>query len=588
MKDMRDEQGATMVFVAATLFLLIGVAALAIDLSGVRLDRAIDQRVADSAASAGAIDLFEVDGAAGCTTAINYVEANAGVSGLDSTNCATIPSTCNPASPSVITTSDGRLDVTIVHPVPDDHGLMTSGVLGAGSQSVVTDDGAPCDRIAVQISSVRESTFSRVLGASEGRTTVHAVAIAGEGANASAPLNLLLLDRTGCHVMHASGNGGIVVGAVPDPENPGSYLSGVGAADSDGSECLAGEGVIYKQGSNAEIRADGPPGVCTTDDPATPDVGEGCGLLHTFAPADPSVCLSPACQSDGPPAVDPKPLPTTMSERLTRAPIDHAYNCVSDYDPSPTSLDDAYGLTIGWATSPLTAAAGQDIAGCSGGSATIYQTIDAVGPSDAPDGTYTPWSPANPCTVTTPIPVVSGNVWVNCPVFEVKDTVTIQGNVVFDGDVLVTGGSGALTIDNTDSEGLAFMRDGNLHKDGDADLAFIDTTVYVSKDSWITMAGGDGSLTWSAPNTGSRENLALWSDGTTMHEWAGQANLAMRGVFFVPWARVEYAGTGGQNQASAQFIAHSLHARGQGFLVLQPSIGDMVAVDPPTVSTLIR
>jgi hypothetical protein len=572
-----DEQGATMVFVAATFFLLIGVAALAIDLSGIRLDRAIDQRVADSAASAGAIDVFEFDGATGCETAIRYVEANAGVTGLDSSGCVTIPSTCSPLSPSVITTSDGRLDVTIIHPVPHDHALMTSGTLGATSQALVADDGDPCDRIAVQISSVREATFSRVLGASAGRTTVHAVAIAGEGEGETVPLNLLILDRTGCQTVRASGNGGIIVAAIVDGAD---IHPGQGAADSDGSECTGTDGVFFKEGSNSIMRADGPIG-CSFDDPATPNIGEGCGVLETVAATTPGMCAPPGCQSNGPPSVDPKPLPTTMAAPLTRAPIDHAFNCVGNYETA--ALDPA----LSWATDPLLT--GQNIPGCSGGNDHVYDLIRFVGSSGDPGG-YQQWSLAHPCVVTTAIPLLSGNWWVDCPVFDVKDVVTFPANVVFDGDVNVTSSTGDLTIDNSgDGDGFAFFRNGILTKDGQADLAFLDTFVYFSKSSYITMVGGSGELQWIAPTAGNFRNLALWSDsGVANHVWAGQAVLDLEGIFFVPRATVEYAGQSSQIQVSAQFIAHRLWARGQGALILRPEIGRSQPIDPPIVSTLIR
>jgi hypothetical protein len=102
------------------------------------------------------------------------------------------------------------------------------------------------------------------------------------------------------------------------------------------------------------------------------------------------------------------------------------------------------------------------------------------------------------------------------------------------------------------------------------------TFLYASKDAHIEMAGGDGALTWVAPNQGDFDDLALWGDSPTTHLWAGQAALTLEGVFFTPFAQAEYAGTSGQNQVKAQFIAHSLHARGQGTLVVSPQYGRAV------------
>ncbi|HVR32875.1 MAG TPA: Tad domain-containing protein [Acidimicrobiia bacterium] len=569
-----------MILVAASLFLLIGVAALAVDLSGIRLDRAVDQRVADSAASAGAITVFESgSGAVGCSVALEYVAANAAGIASINTDCSTVPASCDPLAASTVTKTAGRFTVTVVYPVPDAHALMSSGTLGSPGQSVIAEDAGPCDRIGVQIASVRDATFSRVLGAPAGTTTIHSVAIADEGAGDAVPLNLLILDRTGCQTVRSSGEGGIIVSAIVDGAD---VYPGHGAADSNGSECTGTDGVFFKEGSNSILRADGPVG-CVGDDPATPTIGEGCGLLETVAATTPGMCAPPGCQSNGPPSVNPQPLPTTMGAPLTRAPIDHRYNCVSNYATA------ALAASLSWATDPLLAADGQDIPGCSGGDRHIYDLIEWVGSSGGPVG-YNKWTDLYPCTVTNPITPAAGNWWVDCASFEVKDPIPFIGNVIFDGHVAVTSETGALTVDNTgDGDGFAFFRNGVLTKDGQADLAFLDTFVYFSNSSNITMVGGTGSLEWIAPTTGPYEDLALWSDSETAnHVWAGQANLDLEGVFFVPRATVEYAGQSSQVQVSAQFIAHRIWARGQGALVLQPEIGRAVPLTGRPFSTLIR
>ena len=87
------------------------------------------------------------------------------------------------------------------------------------------------------------------------------------------------------------------------------------------------------------------------------------------------------------------------------------------------------------------------------------------------------------------------------------------------------------------------------------------------------MAGGSGILRWIAPNQGNFDDLALWGDSPTTHLWAGQAELTLEGAFFTPFATVEYAGTSGQNQVRAQFIANRLHARGNGSLTVAPALG---------------
>ena len=61
----------------------------------------------------------------------------------------------------------------------------------------------------------------------------------------------------------------------------------------------------------------------------------------------------------------------------------------------------------------------------------------------------------------------------------------------------------------------------------------------------------------------------------------------MEGVFFMPFARVDYSGTSGQNQTNAQWIAHSLTARGGGNLVVRPAV-DRAVPTGLLVTTLIR
>lgn len=67
----RSEGGYTLIMVAASMFLILGGAAFAIDLSAVRLDRASDQRVTDTAAAAGAMAVASGTGIAGCETALD-------------------------------------------------------------------------------------------------------------------------------------------------------------------------------------------------------------------------------------------------------------------------------------------------------------------------------------------------------------------------------------------------------------------------------------------------------------------------------------------------------------------------------------
>ncbi len=580
--------------VALSLIMLLGVAAFAIDLSAMRLDRTLDQRVADAAASAGALATYESGGQTGCETALAYVELNVPqIGSLATSGCSSVPASCDPLIATEVTQTAGRFTVTMVYPVPDANALMNPGALGSSSQPVVTADGDPCERFGVRIAATHEASFAQVIGFEEGTTTVHAVARAFLPPPSGTPINLLILDRFGCETLKASGNGGIIVDAIVDPDD-GTLLPGEAAADSDGSSgCPADGGVIDIDGTNAIMRADGPAGCPNQTGTETVNgqlLGHGCGLIRTIAPGTPG-CNWPACTaSGGANPNNPNPLPTAMPARLTRAPVDHRYNCRLDY-----SVPD---LAVNWAADPLTVSNEQDIPGCSsGGGDHIYDLIRSVGPSGSPGVGWSSWSSAFPCDVpSSHAPIsVTGNWYIDCASFDTRTTITIAGgSLVADGNVAITSGTGHLIVDNSGSPGYLFLRNGLLSKDGQASLTLDETMVYLSKTSRIQMNGGSGgTLTWIAPDDSSHalDDLALWSDSTVTsatHFWAGQAALIMEGAFFVPIVTVEYAGQGSQVQTAAQFIADKLHARGQGLLKVSPTAERAVGLRPPPRTDLIR
>jgi hypothetical protein len=590
-----SDRGISMVLVAMSMLLLLGASAIAIDLAAMRLDRSADQKVTDSAASAGALAALEGTGQDACEAALEYVAINSeGIDSIDTTGCSSIPLSCDPLAtpPPSHSVSTGRFDITFTYPVPDSDDLMTSAQIGAPAQALVADDGEPCERVGVEMSATHESLFAQLLGFDEGTTTVHSVARSFIPPPDGPPLNLVVLDRfgtDGCAALVVSGNGGVIVEKVVDPATGDEY-PGVAAADSDASAGCGGAdpSVIRIDGSHGILRADGPPG-CANE--VSPGTGEGCGQIMSFAPGTPG-CNPSACtpgSGGGNPPIPEEVMP--MTSRLTRAQIDHEYNCWPNYAAPPLGLD--------WAVPALTVANQQDIVGCPGsGPAHIYELIDQVDENGTVAG-FQNWSAdlGHPCDVpssnTAGIPI-SGNVRIDCPVFTVRGSVTITGgNVVFDNDVIVTAGTASnptrLTIQNAaGSPGWAFFRDGILDKNGSAHLTFDNTAVYMSKDAGVTMSGGAGSLTWVAPNTGPFDDLALWSDSPTVHQWAGQANLVMEGVFFSPWAFADYAGTAGQNQTDAQWIADKLHARGQGQLVVTPKFEFPFKVDSVPRTTIIR
>jgi hypothetical protein len=595
------ERGASMVLVAFSLVMLMGAAAIAVDLAALRLDRSADQKVTDSAASAGALAALDGTGQDVCEAALGYVAINAQeIGSIDDSGCATsFPSpTCDPANPEPHTVFEGRFVITVTYPVPDDDPLMTSAQLGAPTQELVADDGAPCERVAVQMSATHDSLFAQLIGFDQGTTTVHTVARAFLPPPDGPPINVLLLDRFGCEVMTASGGGspppgGIIIGEVVDLDT-GEVFPGEGAVDSDASVgCPLDGGTIDVNGSNAVMRADGPPG-CSNADP--PGSGEGCGSLTAFAPGTPG-CNWPACTAGGSGPNNPNPEPTAQPARLTRAPIDHRYNCRPDYSTVPAS--------VAWAADALTTSNEQDIPGCDGpGGPEIHNLIANVSQSGLPNGSFAgpwqTWSSLHPdCSVDPGEGFsITGNVWVDsCPLLEIKDTLTVtNGSMVFDDDVDIVS-SGHLIVDNDDpagTPGFVFMRGGLIRKAGQASLSLLETMVYLSKDSRVEMNGGStGNLIWIAPDEEDHpfDDLALWSDSTITtdtHFWAGQADLQMEGVFFVPIVTVEYQGKGVQKQTRAQFVSDKLQVSGNGVLTVAPVAGRAVDLRSVPQTMLLR
>ena len=570
--------------VSACLLLLLGVAALAVDLSAIRLDRAADQRVTDAAASAGALGSYNISAEQGCRDALAYVSINTeGIGTLDNTQCATVFSAPCTASTGArpLSLTAGRWDILVVHPVPDDHALMDPAQIGALPYSVSAEDGIQCQRFGVAMTATQTSTFSRVVGSTSNATWVHSVATVVLP-NEEPPINLLVLDRFGCDAIHTRGQGGVIVDAVVDPDT-GDEFAGLAAADSDASSGCS-PSVIHAEG-NALIRADGPRG-CVGE--LTPGTGEGCGLIQTLAPGTPG-CNPSACRIDGANAVI-APAPTALPERLTRKQIDHEYNCWVDY----TWASSAPG-GVSWATDPLTATNEQDIAGCTDGSpAHIYSLIGSVGANGRAG--HVAWNAdlSNPCNVVANNSVAeTGNIWVDCDDFIVEGDVMINGNVIFQGNVHVKS-DGSLSINN--APGWVVFRGqhsiagtGLFKKDGQASLSIQESAVYLSKTSWVEIAGGaNGSLDWVAPVEGVLDDLALWSDSPQIHYWSGQGILNMVGVFFTPLATADYSGTSGQNQTEAQWIADKLVAHGQGKLEIQPLFQFPLKRSDTVRTTLIR
>jgi hypothetical protein len=576
---LEGESGATMLILSVSFTALLAISALVVDLGLTRLSRSEARIVVDNAAAAGALVAEEGDGIAGCLSALGYVEENLGVrfAGID---CSQFTGDCKPAS-TTATETDGNGDwaLAITYPVPDGHPLLVQSAIGSSSQPVDLKDGLPCDRIGISLQKTHTNLFGSLFGNDTTVTEVHAVGATRPATVPTLAVNLVILERYDCDALVLEGggssDGGIYIDVVVEPD--GTLSPGHATVDSDGTGANCGsDGTLAGNGIRSIIRADGIPGcpeqTGTHVGPGGRTVGESCGEILLYAPGTPG-CNPPACTTRG--TVSPDP--TTLTRRITRAPIDHRYNCKGDY-----------AFPAGWEIRPCTDATAPH----------IDNLVAAHGGSGAPPGFKTWRGLGHRCTVDGPSTVipVNGDVYVDCDPLIVRGGVHLTGgDVVFAGDVIVES-SGLLVINGEQggdpwTPGLdsvtVFMQGGLLRKAGTASFVAHNSMIYMTATSELQMEGGSGALIWTAASKGIFDNLALWSESPLDHSWAGNAFLDLQGIFFSPKAMALYRGSGGQVQVKAQFVTRKLNVSGNGILVVSPRYNSAVLI-PEDVVQLIR
>jgi Flp pilus assembly protein TadG len=546
-RAVRDEAGVYVVYLAVLIVALLAIAALVIDLASLRQDRATNRSAADLAATSAALSLSEsnlADMPGACQAAWGYLVESAGSGTID---CSPFATACNATAPRSTTGTLGRYTVTITNPVTD---LTPDAIGGATQPADANVDGAPCERIAVQITEQRPFAFAGIVGAKTGTTTSRSVGRALTNGDAGETDALIVLEDTDCQALVASGQGKVHVKAAGD--SPGGII-----VDSNGTtNCNGQKRVIELDHNNGRIIADaGAAGRAAAIRQFA--LAPGQGNARAFDPDDVATGhLSPA--------------PTPRRRPVTRAPVDWEFNCKA------AGRDGIAGTA-------------DDCAGATGFDDHIDQLRVRYGGPGAPAGfpTY-----AGPCTTgpnDPPITVV-GNVFVNCPTFKVANTVRFRdGDVVFAGAIDVQGGSLSINDapnDNPMNDHIAYLRAGGLDKDAQGEVHLPKVFVYLA-NGIVDLGAGGGKVLWTAPYSGDFDKLALWSESSAAHAIGGQASLSLDGVFFTPNATMNFTGQGSFDQVRAQFISNKLVMSGQGELVMQPDPSRVVLV-PVVGSRLIR
>ncbi|MDQ1465620.1 MAG: hypothetical protein QOH10_35 [Actinomycetota bacterium] len=561
----RSEDGVAAVFTIVVLFALLGIAALVLDLGGLRVQRAHDRGAADLAATAAAQSLSTsngVDMVSACTEAWNYTLANiSNATPVGSMPCSlNFSGACVATIARTATATAGRFTVTITNPVPDANPLMGTHTLGGVTQGINTSiDGKPCQRIGVTIAESHTSVFGQIFGTRSSTTTTSSVALASVGSTTPQAPGLLILEPSACNALTTSGTARIEV--KDNGDAPGLLVvdsSGTAA----GNSCN-GRYTLDAGGNQSSIKAD------------TSASSGAAGVIDLYALAS-GQNLHGYDPNDVPGQVSPQPV--AESAPATRSLVDHKFNCkAAGYDGVSGNADDCAAATGTsdyidqlhrlYDTSPPYNAPAVPVGVVTGQPAGAFTTYPRVGvPTDS-------CSP-NGAAITLP----AGNWYINClGGFNVSNAFTIpSGTVVFAGAVNANGG--VLTINPTGSPStIAYIRagtvnnPGNLTRGAQAGL-IMNHTMVLLQQGVVSFGAGAPPLTWTAPHDAAShyDDLALWSESVNGHSIGGQGALTLEGVYFMPNAPFNFSGQGVQYQTTAQFVSLTLAASGQSALQITP------------------
>ena len=475
------------------------------------------------------------------------------------------PNTLAEARPTI---TSGAYTVTVHFPVPDSE-LADARFTGTG-----LNDGTPCQRMRVIVTSAEPVFFGGVAGAHGLGATRTATVHTGAGTQKKVPA-LWLLDPHGCITLTASGGSQLTVG-VTTP----SIVPGFIEIDSDGGSCNNNQFTVSASGSNTLIQA-------------VPTTGASAGEISLFSlAAGATTCSAPACDPGDVAGGRLVPQPVSAAERATRAPVDWRYNCKAGY---PTF----HGIAI---------------ANCAAATPPYIDNLKtAVGTSGNPSpASYQRWTSTYSCNPSGTI-TVTGNWWVDCGGGGLSigngTTVTFAGgNVVFDRGLSMTGGALNLNTSNpaptlsascrppsvitpcigSSSAGAAFayVRSGDWSFTGGAVLTANHVAVYQASGN--LKVTGNAPPTWLAPTEGPFASLALWSEKSSDFQMSGGAGVQLSGVFFTPEATpFKLTGGGNWGQLNAEFISFQLAVSGGGTLAITPDPFNFISL-PPRAGVLIR
>ncbi|HEX9775714.1 MAG TPA: hypothetical protein VGB83_09065 [Actinomycetota bacterium] len=643
MRGPRAERGSYAVLFAVMILALMSVVALAIDLSDARTSVRGNQTIADFAAFAAGAHL-PGDPLAACEAAWTYLEANlsdlpaGATSPCDSGVPAAFVIGCDAATPSRAYQALGEepFEITFTYPVDD------GDVLLEGRTS--SNDGERCERFGIRVLTHRDALFGGVVGSSGLTAPADAVVRGFEGTQESDAVALLLLDPYGCEVLVTSGQAAAIVFAH-DADNPGRIaVDSSGTKPGNPNQCTNNNHFTVNANDNASARI----WACSNAfDLLNPSSCDGNGIISMFAMAAGQVgCVNGltnhACDPADESAGRLDPTPTRATNRATRAPVDHEWNCQTNYpgykpysDPAipvrdcetgvPNYIDDLKAM-VGMTGNSMPFGVG-------GGFASYNAWYAAQGFG----GNACTNQPAN---TTVPDPRLITDASLNLPAagwyvdcggpngfsinFGAGEHFTFAGgNLVFRGNVGVQGGTLRINQSNSVTDISAGCRRPNeltiacalessekaawmvLRNDGVIDTANaasvllqINHTAVILDDGGTVNLQGQGNLNWTAPHQADSpapgdaghpfDKLALWSgESNLQHNLKASGTLTVEGVFFTPYALFNYDGQADQFLNRAQFLTFRMNISGQATLRMEPD-PDFTLLIPQQGWELIR
>lgn len=556
-----------------------------IDLGSARSERRASQAAADHAALAGGRQ-FPDDPGQGCRDSWNYLKTNLpGLPGGAGMACSTFPATCNASTPAASYSATGSdpFVIDFRFPVPD------SEITPARSS-----DGTQCERLSVTVGRKLETNFAGAIGVGTLQATGAAVSRATD--NSGQSYSLLMLNPFGCDALTVDALASVRVGPI-SVTNVGGLIgldsAGVTSPPDGSSGCGPSEPFTLDAKGSAggfQIMAD-PAG---TGEPGRIDLFAMNRGQYTCAEGN-----LYACDPGDVTASRIAPQPTRMFSRVTRAPVDHTYNCKSSYPDyhtlairpcpdaatKPPFIDDLVGEIGNGNTVPVPPGGGTFAASAFG---------CRVNPADV-------------------VVVPAGNWWVNCPGgLDVRGALTFTGgNVVFQGEVEVKAGGvlvmnaanlGSISAacqqkvvgcvgESSANASFVYFRNGAFEKEAGGAITLNRVFVYVNPDgcsspACMKITGGASPIVWLAPTEGPFAELAIWSESDERHDLTGSANVTIQGVIFMPEALLDVSGSACAT-LQAQVIVYEMRATGSSCLVIDPDASTSIPL-LPLASGLIR